>query len=86
MMVQLHEAVGLLIHCPDEGCGARSAVEPSRSAAARPGGIPPPANLANPGPAMQTFSTTRHWNIVRCPRTGGKLFSSATMVELWADG
>jgi hypothetical protein len=85
-MVQLHEAIGMLVHCPDEGCGARSSVEPSRTGASRPGGIPPPMNLANPGHAMQTFSTSRHWAIVRCPKTGGKLFPATTMVELWSDG
>jgi hypothetical protein len=78
-------ALGRSIICPDPDCGRICWVEPSRQMAPRLGGIPPPSNLANPGPASGTTTTAHLWMLVYCPRTGGKLFPSHTPVEL-SDG
>lgn len=82
--VPLHAAVGLRVRCPDEGCGATSAVLPPRGAAAKAGGLPPPPGMAaaGVGPVVQA----PRWCIVQCPRTGAKLFPGHQPVEVVSDG
>jgi hypothetical protein len=82
MIVPIAEALGRPIACPDEGCGATCWVEKSRQVAPRVGGIPPPPDTANPGPAGQTAMTAHLWFLVHCPRTGSKLFWHTTPVEV----
>jgi hypothetical protein len=79
MMIALSEAVGRTIRCPDEGCGARSVVERSRDRPAGPGGLPGPPGTA---PPANVVAQRMLWAIVRCPRTGSKLFAANTMVEV----
>ena len=79
MMIPLSEAVGRTIRCPDEGCGAPARVEPSRDRPAGPGGLPAPPGTA---PPANVVAQRMLWAIVRCPRTGGKLFAANTMVEV----
>lgn len=79
MVIHLSEAIGRTIRCPDEGCGAPARVEPSRDRPAGPGGLPGPPGTA---PPANVVTQRVLWAIVRCPRTGAKLFSASTMVEV----